>query len=118
MRVEAQRGLHPSRQPVKAFPHVGDAAGQVDAHIAGNANHDSADKTRCNATSSTGPVSRSFTPEGSLISIIPSGGRSGSANVGIGSAGAVAKASCSTGGANLTGANPVSSPVRNRRRQV
>src|ERR1700761_8124433 len=103
MRVEAQGGLHPSRQPVKAFPHVGDAAGQVDADIAGNANKDGADKTRRNAPSSTAPVRRSFTPEGSSISIIPSVGRLDSANLGTGSTGAVVNASCSTGGANRTG---------------
>jgi len=45
MRVEAQGGLNPRRQPVKAFPHVGDAARQIDADVARNADHDSADKT-------------------------------------------------------------------------
>jgi hypothetical protein len=88
------------------------AACQVEADIARNADHDSADKTRRNATSSAAPVRRSFTPEGSSTSIIPSVGRSGSANVGTGSTGAVANASSSAGGANLTGPNPVNSPVR------
>jgi hypothetical protein len=41
--------LNPCRQPVKAFPHVSDAACQIDADSAGNADHDSADKTRRNA---------------------------------------------------------------------
>src|SRR6202035_5936702 len=41
------------------------AACQVEADIARNADHDSADKTRRNATSSAAPVRRSFTPEGS-----------------------------------------------------
>ena len=115
MRVETQGGLHPCRQPVKALSHVGDAACQIDADIAWNANHDSADKTRRNAPSSTAPVKRSFTPEVSSTSIVPFAGRSGSGSAGTGSTGTATDASSSTGRANLTGANPVNSPVRNRR---
>jgi hypothetical protein len=74
MRVERQSGLHPRRQPIKALPHISDAARQIDADIARNADHDSADKTQRNATSSTAPVRRSLTPEGSSTSIIPSAG--------------------------------------------
>ena len=113
MRVETQGGLYPRRQPVKAFPHVGHAARQIDADVARNADHDSADKTRRNPTSSIAPVRRSSTPEGSSTSIVPSARRSGSGGVGIGSTGTASSGSSSTGGANLTGANPVSSPVRN-----
>ena len=104
MRVEAQGGLNPRRQSVEALPHVGDAARQIDADIARNADHDSAAKTRRNPISSTAPVRRSFTPEGSSTSMIPSVGRSGSGSVGAGSTDAAARGSSSTGGANLTGA--------------
>ena len=78
MRIELQRQLNPRRQPVKAFPHAGHAACQVDTDIARYADHDSADKTRRSAISSTAPVKRSFTPVGSSTSIIPSTRRSGS----------------------------------------
>ena len=60
MRVELQRQLNPRREPVKAFPHVSDAACQIDADIARYADHDSADKTRRNAISSTAPVRPNF----------------------------------------------------------
>ena len=67
VRVELQHRLHPSGQPVEAFPHVGDAARQIDADIARNADHESADNTRRSAVSSTAPVIRSVTPEGSNL---------------------------------------------------
>ncbi len=71
MRVELQHRLYPRGQSVEAFPHVGDAARQIDADIAGNADHDSADNTCRNAASSTAPVIRNFTPERSSTSITP-----------------------------------------------
>src|SRR6185437_5662594 len=108
MRVELQHRLNPRRQPVKAFPHVGDAARQIDAHVARDANHDSADKTCCNTPPSTAPVRRSFTPERSSTSITPFTGRSTVGPVAPGSVGAAATAvSSPTGGATITGANPV-----------
>jgi hypothetical protein len=70
-RVELQGGLHPSGQPVKTLAHIGHAARQIDAHIPRNADHDSADKTRRSAASSTAPVIRSFTPDGRAASIHP-----------------------------------------------
>jgi hypothetical protein len=119
MWVELQHRLHPRRQTIEALPHVGDAARQVDTHIAGNTDHDSADNTCRNAAASTAPVSRSFTPEGSSTSIAPMAGRSTVGLAGAGSTSAVIEASCPIGGeATVTGANPVSSPVRNCRRQV
>jgi hypothetical protein len=65
--------LDPSRQPIEALPHIGDAACQLDADIAGNADHDSADNTWRDIASSTAPVRRSFTPDGSFTSITPIG---------------------------------------------
>src|SRR5580692_13089524 len=107
MRVELQHRLHPRRQPVEALPHIGDAARQVDADIARNPDHDNADGTRRNAASSTAPVRRSFTPEGSSTSMPPAG-RSASGGDAR-SADAAGAANCPTGGVIVTGANPVSS---------
>ncbi len=118
VRVELQHRLHPRGQTVEAFSHIGDAARQIDADIARNADHESADNTRRSAVSSTAPVIRSVTPEGSSTSIMPPVGRSASARVAAGSAGGEGAPSCPTGAASVTGANPVSSPVRNCRRHV
>lgn len=73
MRVELQHRLHPRGQPVEAFPHVRDAARQIDAEVAGNPDHDSADNTCRSAAASTAPMIRSFTPERSSTSITPAG---------------------------------------------
>ena len=95
-------GRHCCRSPAVA-------ARQIDADIARNADHESADNTRRSAVSSTAPVIRSVTPEGSSTSIMPPVGRSACGRVGTGSAGGEGAASCPTGGASVTGANPVSS---------
>ena len=93
-RVAAQPLLRPRGQPVKALCACRYAAHQVDTHIAGNTNHDSADNTCRNATASTAPVSRSFTPEGSSTSIAPLAGRSTVGLAGAGWIPAMIEASC------------------------
>jgi hypothetical protein len=54
----------------------------------------------------------------SALTIVPPAPRSASESVGSGSQGAQADATSPTGGATITGVNPISSPVRNWRRQV
>jgi hypothetical protein len=68
--------------------------------------------TASDLTSSRNPLQGGGRPYMTDVTV-PSVGRSGWAGIGTGSTGAVASASGSTGGANLTGATPVSLPVRN-----
>src|SRR5438270_9918348 len=73
-RVFRQHLLYQHRQTLHALPHIGVAAGQVDPDIGLQRNHRRANaaSTRRSAPLSTCASTRTLTPPGSAISIIPS----------------------------------------------